>query len=237
MSATVKDYSSLQDIREEAGHQHINRLESLTGATNGSNTEFYVKRTYIVDTNYDDELNVGTSSGDVIVYDDDVAVEVSAIEANTGKVTLSSAPASDSVMLATYHHSVLSDAKVTKYRNEAISYIQRRLKGVLDYTTWDSADVPDEIKTYTRMYAAGLILIRDHGLNTDTELTSKDGYEKLKLVKAWLKGYIAELGDDADATAQVSVSTKSDGNLFKRKEDLSLYDDTINPDNFFKNRS
>jgi hypothetical protein len=24
-----KDYSSLQDIREEAGHQHLNKLEAL----------------------------------------------------------------------------------------------------------------------------------------------------------------------------------------------------------------
>lgn len=228
-----KDYSTYQDIREEAGHHHLSVLETLSGLANGSNTVFYVGRTYIVDRNYNDAIDVASVNGDVVVYDDDVAVEVSAVDVTTGQITLASAPANSSSMLATYAHSVLSDAKVEKYRKEAISYIQRRLKGILDYTAWTDATIPDEIKTYTRMYAAALILIRDHGLNADTELTSKDGYEKLKLVKKWLMEYIDELKDDSDASTPVSASTKSDGNLFYRNTDLSDYNESVDKDDNF----
>ena len=85
-AATDLDYSSLQDIREESGNQHIVKLETPSGAVNGSNTVFTVGRTYIVDRDYDDTIDVGTASGDVIVYDDAVAVSVSAVDTTTGVI-------------------------------------------------------------------------------------------------------------------------------------------------------
>lgn len=232
-AVTDKDYSSYQDIREEAGHQHLNKLEELSGLANGSNTIYYAKRTYIVDRNYNDTIDVASVSGDVIVYVNDVAVSVSAVNTDTGAITLGAAPANGASVLGTYYHSALSDAKVDKYRKEAISYIQRRMNGILDYESWEDTDVPAEIKTYTRMYAAGLILIRDHGLNADTELTSKDGYEKLKQVKAWLKEYLMEVSDDSDASTPTVASTKSDGNIFTRNTDLSTYGESSSVDEHF----
>lgn len=229
MAATDIDYSSLQDIREESGHQHVVKLASMTGTADGANTSFYVARTYVVDRDYDDSL----AAADVVVYDDSVAVTATSVNGTTGEIVLDSAPAASSVMKCTYAWSALSDAKVTKYRNEAISFVQRRLKGILDYTTWDSSDVPDELKTITRMYAAALILIRDHGSSADTELTSKDGYKRLGWAKKALKEYIQAVSDDADASTPVTASTKTDGQLFERESDLDDWTGTVTEDEHF----
>lgn len=225
--AVDKDYASYQDIREEAGQQSVTKLESLTGVVNDSNAVFYVKRTYVVDRNYNDTLDVATVAGDVLVYDDNVAVEVSAIDPTTGAITLASAPASGSVMLATYAHSALSSDLVDKRRKEAIAWAKRKMTGVIDYTIFTDSDLPEELKTFTRLYAAALILIRDQGLNADTDETSKDGYKKLATAKKILMDYIEEIAGSAGSTARASVSTKSDGNLFARNTDLSSYNESV----------
>jgi len=231
--ATDKDYASYQDIREDAGQQAVSKLEALTGEVDGSNAIFYAKRTYIVDRNYDDALAVGTASGDVLVYDDDIAVVVSAVDPITGGITLDSAPASSSVMLATYAHSAISDVLVDKRRKEAIAWAQRKLKGILDYTIWLTTEVPEELKTFTRLYTAGLILIRDQGLNADTDETSKDGYKKLSSAKKILMDFIEEVAGSAGSTNRVSTSTKSDGNLFPRNSNLSDYNESVNSTDSF----
>lgn len=227
-AVTDKDYSSYQDIREEAGHQHLNKLEALTGLANGSNTVYYAKRTYIVDSNYNDALDVASVSGDVVVYVNDVAVQVSAIDANTGAITLASAPANGATVLGTYYHSSLSDTKVDKYRKEAIDYVQRKINGIIDFGAWTDATTPPIVKTVVRIYAAGLILIRDHGLNADTENSSKDGYKRLATAKSLLTDYLDEVSSASGSTARVTVSSKSDGNIFKRNTDLSTYDGSVN---------
>lgn len=232
---TDKDYSSLQDIREEAGHQHLNKLEALTGLANGSNTNYYVKRTYVVDSNYDDVLNVDTSTGDVVVYVNDSAVEVSAIDANTGKISLADAPANGATVLGTYYHSSINDTKVAKYRKEAISYVQRKINGIINFGAWTDADVPPIVQTVVRIYAAGLILIRDQGLNADTENTSKDGYKRLSTAKSLLGEYIDEESGGNANTARVRTSAKSDGNIFPRDTDLSgLYSSSTTTDEFMR---
>ncbi len=233
---TDKDYSSLQDIREEAGHQHLNKLEELTGLRNGSNTDYYVKRTYIVDSDYNDVLNVDTTSGDVIVYVNDVAVNVSAIDPNTGKVSLTNAPAEGATVLGTYYHSSINDIKVGKYRKEAISYVQRKINGIINFGAWTDADVPPIVQTVVRIYSAGLILIRDQGLNADTENTSKDGYKRLATAKSLLQDYLDDESNASGSTARVSVSAKSDGNIFRRNPDLSTYNDSVSDTEHFMRR-
>lgn len=228
-----KDYSSLQDIREEAGHQHLNKLEALSGLANGSNTNYYAKRTYIVDSNYDDVLNVDTSSGDVVVYVNDSAVEVSAIDANTGKISLANAPANGATVLGTYYHSSINDTKVAKYRKEAISYVQRKINGIINFGAWTDADVPPIVQTVVRIYAAGLILIRDQGLNADTENTSKDGYKRLSTAKSLLQEYIDEESGGNASTARVRTSARSDGNIFPRNRDLSTFNETTSTTEHF----
>ena len=228
--ATDLDYSSYQDIREESGHQNLSMLETPSGLVNGSNTIFTVGRTYIVDRNFNDTVDVAS---DVVVYDDGVAVTISAVNVNTGVITLSSAPATNSEVLVSYAHSLLSDTAVGKYRDEAISFIQQRLDGVIDYSIWTDADIPAVIKTITRLYAAGLILIRDYGLNADTDESSKDGYKKLATAKSMLQDYIDNIADTPGSTSRVQAYARSDGNIFERNTDLSTWNESVSQDDAF----
>ncbi len=226
------DYSSLQDIREESGQQHLVRLENPSGLVNGSNTIFTVGRTYIVDRNYNDTIDVGVS-GDVIVYDDNVAVSVASVDTTTGVITLTAAPVTASVIKISYAYSLLSDAAVTKYRNEAISWVQRKLTGIIDYTVWTDTTIPDEIKTIVRNYAAAWILIKDQGFNTDTENSSKDGYKRLTIAKDMLAEYLDEVSTASGSSVRVTVSSRSDGNLFYRNTDLTDYNESVGSTEFF----
>jgi len=228
-----KDYSSYQDIREESGHYHLVKFEELTGLANGSNTIYYAKNTFIVDRNYNDVIDVAAVDGDFIAYVNDVAVTVSAVNVETGQITLASAPANGATVLGSYAKSALSDAKVDKYRKEAIDWAQRKLKGILDYTTWQDTDVPATIKTFVRLYAGALILIRDYGLSADTEESSKDGYKKLSSAKSMLMDFIDEISTSAGSSSRVTASSRSDGNLFARNTDLSSYNDTVSQDDNF----
>lgn len=226
------DYSSLQDIREESGQHHLVRLENPSGLVNGSNTIFTVGRTYIVDRNYNDTIDVGVS-GDVIVYDDNVAVSVASVDTTTGVITLTAAPVTASVIKISYAYSLLSDAAVTKYRNEAISWVQRKLSGIIDYTVWTDTTIPDEIKTIVRNYAAAWILIKDQGFNTDTENSSKDGYKRLTIAKDMLAEYLDEVSTASGSSVRVTVSSRSDGNLFYRNTDLTDYNESVGSTEFF----
>lgn len=216
--ATDLNYSSLQDVREEAGGQHSQKLVALTGATDGANVDFVASRSYIVDRNYDDVI---TPNEDVIVYDDDVPVTVSTVNTTSGAIRLSSAPATGSRMLVSYDYSPYNDVLINKRRNEAIDFVKRSLSGIIDYAKWETTDVPPTIQAVVRLYAGALILIRDIGLDVDTEESSKDGYKKLSTAKSMLKSYLEEVGGSAGSTARVGVSTKSDGNLFPRNTDLT----------------
>lgn len=230
MAAEVKDYSTLQDIREEAGHQHQKVQESMVGSANGSNAIFYVAKLPLVDHNYDDAVGIT----DAIVYDDGVPVTISGINADTGAITLASAPANGSVMKASYWYSTVTDTRVTGVRLEAIDWLQKKLVGVIDYTAWEPSDVPPSLKTIVRLFAAALIMIRSYGENTDSELVSKNGYKKLTQAKALLTDYLESIADNSGTTTPVQATVKSDGNLFRRNTDLTNNDfDTNGTDEFF----
>jgi hypothetical protein len=231
-AVTEKDYSSLQDIREEAGHQHLNKLETLSGIANGSNKNYYTKRTYIVDSNYNDVLDNG-DSGDVVVYVNDDAVTVDTIDGNNGKIVLAAAPPNGATILGTYYHSSINDVKVGKYRKEAISYVQRKINGIIDFGAWTDVTIPAIVQTVVRIYAAGLILIRDQGLNADTENTSKDGYKRLSTAKSLLQEFIDESVDDSTSGSKASVSSRSDGNIFRRNKDLSTFNESTSTEEHF----
>ena len=91
----------------------------------------------------------------------------------------------------------------------------------------DTTGVPPIVQTVVRIYAAGLILIRDHGLNTDTENSSKDGYKRLSTAKSLLQDYLDEVGNASGSAARVTVSSASDGNIFERNTDLSTWNESV----------
>jgi hypothetical protein len=216
-AAAAKDYSTLQDIREEAGHQHQKVQEKMTGLANGSNKAFYVSKLPIVDRNYDDS----TGATDVVVYDDGVAVGVDTIDPATGAINVTSAPANGSIMKCTYSYSTVNDTRVEGVRDEAIDYVQGRLNGIIDYSAWTDVTLPKRIRLIVRLFAAALIMIRSYGSNTDNELVSKDGYKKMELAEGMMDKYLSDVSDDSTTATAVSATVKTDGNLFARNTNLT----------------
>ncbi len=225
------DYVTLVGIRKEAGLHHEQKVQVLTGSADGSNKIFYAPRTFIVDRNYDDALN----SDDVVVYVNNVAVTVEAVNGITGAITLVAAPANGATVKATYAYSVASDDEVEGYREEAQDWLNRKVKSYLDPTTLTEETFPKIWRAIVRLYAAGLMLIRDYGSSADTDLSSKDGYEKRKTAKAMLEDWVVDQMDDADTSTPVSTTVKTDGNIFARNDDLdgTTMSPTPDTDEFF----
>ena len=225
--ATI-NYTTLQDIREEAGLQKRVNGESPAGVIDGANKDFYVKQKYIVDRDYSDD---GPQPGDVTAYVNDIAVEVSAIDATTGKISLTDAPAGGTKVKIDYQFSVLSDEGATKRRTEANGWINRRVKNVVNLADL-SDDAIADFGMIARLYSAALLLIRDYGSSADTDLSSKDGYKKLQTARELLSEYVGDMANDNDAPEPESVSSRSDGNIFARNTDLSA-DGPSRDDEFF----
>lgn len=241
-TATPLDYSSLQSIREDAGLQNLMKTESPSGSVDGVNKVFTVGRTYIVDRNYNDVIDVGSVNGDVIVYDDATPVQVDAVDSVTGTITLNVAPVVGSKMLVNYAFSVLSDIAIAERRLEAIDFVHGRISGIINFDNWQDSNTPDvehvpyRVRTATRLYAAGLLLINDQGLNIDVEKTSKDGYHKIGTAKNIIDAYLADVSNTDESSSRVAVVSYSDGNIFKRNKDLSTYNASKpNTDAFFHN--
>jgi hypothetical protein len=228
------DYATLQAIRKEAGFQHAKNGDKLTGVADGANKVFVTTKKPIVDTNFDGIV----SAADVILYDDGVPVTVTAVNPTTGAITANVAPANASVMTADYYYSPLSDADIDDVRGEAQDWLNNRVKShydLADIKTDD--DVPSQFRTIVKLYAAGLLLIRDYGSSTDTDQTSKDGYKKIDLARDLLKEFIGDITDDADQPTAARPVVHTDGNIFARSEDLGGdYADTSGDDAFFRSK-
>lgn len=203
-------YADKQSIREEAGLQNEILGEPLSGSVNGSNTDFYTNYKPLVDRDYDGDVDVS----DVVLYVNGSAVSVAAINAATGLIRASVAPASGTVT-ADYAHSPVKDAYLTQVQEETENWIDRALG---NYTTvpFTTSNIPKIVRQAARLYAAGILLIRDYGFNSNTEDWSKVGWSKIKLAKQLLTDYIGYyLAESTDGT---SVTERDDGNLFARED-------------------
>ena len=78
------------------------------------------------------------------------------------------------------------------------------------------------MRMITRLWAAGLLLARDYGYNTDVELSSKDGYKKIEEAKSLLEDFYKEggaCGSNSEGQQETSggsgaVIAGSDGDMF-----------------------
>ena len=210
------NYTTRQGIREEAGLQHEQKLQALTGVKDGSNRIFYTPRTYIVDRNNNDAL----AADDVVVYVNNVAVVVTAVDGTTGAITLQTAPPADATVVGTYAYSVASDSLIGERREEAQDWLNTKIKSYVVPENYTAETFPRMLRAIARLYAAALLLIRDYGTSADTDLTSKDGYEKMKTAKAMLADWITDIENDAGTSTPVSAVVQTDGNLFARNTDL-----------------
>lgn len=146
-------YASIQAIREGAGLLQRDVNAKPKGTIDGSNRVFVVPRRPIVDRDYDDEV----TTDDVTAYVDGIPVNVSDVDATTGKITLKTAPASG-VVTVDYCFSPITDDYTAGKQQEADSWVDLKIKA---YIKTPVDPVPGIIATATEMYAAGLILTRD----------------------------------------------------------------------------
>ncbi len=203
-------YLTRQAVREEAGFQEV-ETEALAGVTDGANLNFAVSRTPIVDNNDDDTI----TTTDVLVRVNGVPVSISEVEPTTGLITLVVAPVADDEVTGQYASSALPDSYVDKLIVEAEAIVN---SGLRKYTTVPLSAESDHFATARRisvLYAGGFALIRDYGKNTDTEETSKDGYEKLRTAKSLLEQLINDV-KDGSGTSGTGGGAKviSEGKVF-----------------------
>lgn len=194
--ATVP-YITRQDVREEAGFQHVEENGSLTGILDGNNKIFMAEHKPIVDRNYDDLTN----TEDVTVYVDGAPAAVNIIDFENGVVTLETAPSEDSTPSIHYHHSQLSDRYIDSLIAQATGIVHRAFKANGIVTPFDTdndthKDYYPSIQLIVKLYSAGLALTRDYGSSADTEETSKDGYKKMSTAKSELTSLLKDLLED-----------------------------------------
>ena len=222
---------TLQAIRQEAGLQHLKKLDVLAGVADGTNKVFVAPRTYVVDRNHDDVL----TGADVVLYDDGVPVAIDSVVAESGAITALVAPAASSIMRADYAYCVMNNEDVTQYRLEGTDWLKSKVRSYVDYDAYTSETYPPMFSTIVRLYTAGLILIRDYGSSADTEKTSKDGYEKIKLAEKLLATWISDTEDDSETATPTTGAMRTDGNVFARNTDLDgqAMSPTPDTDEFF----
>lgn len=217
-------YETKQAILEEAGLSLIVLGEVLSGSVNASNKTFTTTYGPITDSNDDDSID----NTDVTVYVDGVSVPVAAVNETTHTITLVTAPAAGTTVTADYRYSNITDAYVEKIREEAEDWINSAMDAIdpVPYTT-----VPARVRQLTRQYAAANLLIREYGMNQNTDGTSKDGYNRLKQAQAALDKYIAiggSTGLSDVSAAEVEVYAEPD--IFSTYSSTSGY---INQDDVF----
>jgi hypothetical protein len=208
---TPTTYTSTTDILKEAGFYHNQQGDKLVGATDGVNKTFFA--TY---------KNIQGGVGGVTVLVNDVKVDVANVGSLSGQITLAVAPPINAIVLADYYYSAVDTDFVTKIRAEAQAYIDSFMKGYDPCSPYSSGNVPEVIQQVCRLYAAGLLLARDYGFNSDTELTSKDGYKKMAFAKETLNDFREAgglCGGDSEDEVDGGISSAaagSEGDYFKR---------------------
>lgn len=208
-------YLTRQSVREEAGFQNV-ETEALSGVVDGSNASFAVGTIPIVDNTNDDVLGIA----DVIVRVNGVPVPVSSVDGPSGLIVLASAPVAPSEgesveVTAQYATSPLPDSYIDELRTEAEALVNAGLKKFT--TTPLSPEDPNypTARRIAKLYAGGFALIRDYGKNTDTEETSKDGYEKLRTAKSLLEQLIGTIKENGGGSASGGTTqVVSEGHVF-----------------------
>jgi hypothetical protein len=210
------NYTSLHEIRREAGLYKQTSDTRVAGEVDGTNRTFYTNQVPIIDRNNDDVV----TTADVSAFAGDIPVIVQAVDAPTGAVTLANAPEAGKEIMLAYEFSNIEDAEIEKRRRSAQTWLNGRVKGVYNLATVTVDNFPAIWEDVVRLYAGGLLQITDWGTNADTDGSSKDGYKKLAQAKEMLNDWISDLegGSDGSDPNQIArtASFASDGNIVPR---------------------
>lgn len=211
----VLHYTTLQSIRQMANLQRLKKLESLGGLANASNRVFTMAKFPIVDSNYDDV----TDATDIAITINGVplaAAGITSVDTDDGNVTLVAAPANGALVQCTYYYSPINDSMIAGLRTQAEGWLNRRVKNFIDISQLDASSFPADWATIIQFRAAGIALVNDYGQSADTDLSSKDGYLKMKTASDMLSEYIGDImsQSDPDDTDPQQVSSASLGHIF-----------------------
>ena len=221
-------YATVQAIRESAGLLSRSENETPNGTVDGSNKSFTVKRRPIVDSDYDDDVTVA----DIQARVNGSAVVVDSVDAASGTFVLHVAPTNGQKVTVDYRFSPLTDDYVGGKQQEADSWVDMKIR---PYVSLPLNPIPGILSTVAEMYAAGLILTKDWGNRNDTELTSKDGFTKLKTARELLADYLQGIEDEKKAqntNGQGTASVITDADPFRRSGFTSPADE----EDFFMRR-
>lgn len=213
---SAKNFTSLHDIRREAGLLRQTTDKHVIGEVDGANRVFYASQAPIVDRDGDDEV----TKADVTAYVDDDAVAVESVDAATGAVVLVKAPKPNARVILAYEFSAIEQAEIERRRKSAENWLKRKVSRVYNWATLDMANFPDVWEDAVRLYAAALLQISDWGTNVDVDGSSKDGYMKLKTAKEMLDEWVEDVANldptDPNIVAATSGAFASDGDLVGR---------------------
>ena len=213
-------YETILNILREAGFvlQVRNEVANISGST--ITTAF---PNIISDT----EDSAEASKASVKVYVNGTEVEISTIDAKNGVVTLESAPEEGSNVTVSYYYSPVTLDFVAITREDVECAIYQKMKGVDACAPYEQS-VPFAIRMITRLWAAGLLLAREYGYNTDSEQTSKDGYRKIQEAKSMLEDLYKNGGACVDGVrvtdSQIDIYGGSGNVLAESQGDLFEHD-------------
>ena len=168
-------YSSLEDILREASALRMHEGEDV-GQANGTNTVFYTSndilslvRVYAVASN--NQRTVFEATKD---------------DTEPNKINLNAAPAAPQRVLVDYEQATVREEVIEGFRDDAVAWLKRCFEGVFDYQAKWGDNIPNDAKAAVRLYAAGLLLEQELGLNKSQGL-QEESDDKMKKAYRMIK--------------------------------------------------
>jgi len=184
-----------EDIRIEAGFQQEYSKESFLETPTGS-TVFHVR------SDYNEKFVPNYGTGGTIAGVSDVQawlglsgiggvsrMNITAIDINSGSVTLDTAPATGSSLTVSYASSQISSNRIERVRLQAEAMVNKKL--VLCYDL-PMSPVPSDIKSMASRLASSLLMIRGYGVGSRD--TATDGYALYEILMG--SGKVSDEGSE-----------------------------------------
>lgn len=204
---SMEKYETLQNILEQAGLRQREKIE-LSGI---SGNALQIDTRGITDSNNDDILD----SNDIRVIVDGADTIVSEVSED-GKIVLAKPVDQNNLIKITFYSSPIRLGWVSKVRSEVVAELVPL--NICDSVLKDNKYKP-KITQIIRLWAAGMLLIKEYGFNEDVAGTSKDGYKLIEMAKE----KASELKKLCNQSC-VTFNGKDDGDIFSKTHKISSED-------------